>query len=197
MKNIDNRVRYTKKVLQEALLKILRNKNISEVTIKEICDEAHINRGTFYLHYSTPNDLLKEIEEYFIETNTEKFSNYFHNDYEANYLTGLFAGILENKELCKIIMGKNGNPKFLEKIKDIYRPKIVEGWCKEFPKYKFDDLNYVYDFIFTGSMDLILNWIENDDGLTAEELGNRLDRLGHYCHLAIPEFKKKSKAKKI
>lgn len=63
MDNLDNRVRYTKAILQQALLKILQFKNIDRVTIKELCDEAKVNRGTFYLHYATPNDLLREIEE--------------------------------------------------------------------------------------------------------------------------------------
>ena len=67
MENLDNRVRYTKAVLQQALLKILQTKHIDRVTIKELCEEAKVNRGTFYLHYATPNDLLMEIEQQFID----------------------------------------------------------------------------------------------------------------------------------
>jgi len=51
MENLDNRVRYTKTVLQQALLKLLQTKHIDKITIKELCQEAKINRGTFYLHY--------------------------------------------------------------------------------------------------------------------------------------------------
>ena len=191
MDNLDNRVRYTKNVLQQALLKILQSKHIDKVTIKELCQEAKVNRGTFYLHYATPNDLLMEIEQQFIDENMAQFNPYFQGNYEMSYLSGLFAGILRNKELCKIIMGKNGNPIFLERIQDMLRSGIVDGWCKEFPKYDRADLNYVYDFVFVGSMRLILNWIGDSQGLSAEELANRLDRLGHHCHMAISEFVRK------
>ena len=191
MENLDNRVRYTKMVLQQALLKILRNKHIDKVTIKELCEEAEVNRGTFYLHYATPNDLLMEIEQQFIDENMAKFSPYFDDGYETSYMANLFAGILKNRDLCQIIMGKNGNPRFVERIQQMIRPYVVDGWCKEFPKYKREDLNYVYDFIFVGSMRLILNWINDNQGLSTEELANRLDRLGHYCHMAIPEFVRK------
>ena len=191
MENLDNRVRYTKMILQQALLKILQRKHIDRVTIKELCEEAKVNRGTFYLHYATPNDLLMEIEQQFIDENMAQFNPYFQGNYEMSYLSGLFAGILRNKELCKIIMGKNGNPKFLERIQDMLRSGIVDGWCKEFPKYDRADLNYVYDFVFVGSMRLILNWIGDSQGLSAEELANRLDRLGHHCHMAISEFVRK------
>lgn len=185
---VDNRVRYTKTVLQQALLKILQTKNIDKVTIKELCEEAKVNRGTFYLHYSTPNDLLREIEEQFITENMAMFSPYFDEGYETSYMASLFAGVLKNREVCRVIMGKNGNPRFLERIQQMVRPYVVDGWCKEFPKYCREDLDYVYDFIFSGSMRLILSWIEDSKGLSTEALANRLDRLGHYCHLAIAEF---------
>lgn len=192
MENIDNRVRFTKMVLQQALLKILQTKHIDKVTIKELCQEAKVNRGTFYLHYATPNDLLMEIEQQFIDENMAFFSPYFHQGYETSQLAGMFTCILKNKEICRIIMGKNGNPRFLERIQEMIREGVVDGWCKELPKYSRADLDYVFEFIFTGSMRLILNWIEDDKGMSTTDLASRLDRLGHYCHLAIPEFLNKN-----
>lgn len=188
MEYLDNRVRYTKAVLQQALLNILKTKHIDRVTIKELCEEARVNRGTFYLHYDTPNDLLREIEQRFIDENMIKFSPYFNNGYETSYMAALFAGILKERELCRIIMGKNGNSKFLERIKNMIRPSIIEGWYREFPHYRREDLDYVFDFIFSGSMELILGWVADDKGISTEELANRLDRLGHHCHVAISEF---------
>lgn len=190
MENLDNRVRYTKMVLQQALLKILQTKHIDKVTIKELCQEAKVNRGTFYLHYATPNDLLMEIERQFIDENMAYFSPYMQEGYETTQLAGMFTCILKNKEICRIIMGKNGNPRFLERLQEMVRGNVVDGWCKEFPKYSRSDLDYVFDFIFAGSMRLILNWIEDDKGMTTADLASRLDRLGHHCHLAIPEFGK-------
>ncbi|MBQ6035886.1 MAG: TetR family transcriptional regulator, partial [Lachnospiraceae bacterium] len=66
MAALDTRVRYTKEVLKKALLDLLKTKPISKVTIKELCEAAGLNRGTFYLHYYEPNDVLKEIEEDFL-----------------------------------------------------------------------------------------------------------------------------------
>ena len=188
MENMDNRVRYTKKVLQQALLNILRQKHIDRVTIKELCEEAKVNRGTFYLHYSTPNDLLMEIEQQFIRENMARFTPYMENLNDTSHMTDLFTGILRNRELCRIIMGNNGNPRFVERIQQMIRPYVIDGWCMEFPNYSRENLDYVYDFIFAGSMRLILNWIEDEQKVTAEALATRLDRLGHYCHLAIAEF---------
>lgn len=59
----DARVRYTHKVIQNAFLGILKEKPISRITVKEVCDKAEINRGTFYKHYQDCYDLLDKIEE--------------------------------------------------------------------------------------------------------------------------------------
>ena len=188
MENMDNRVRYTKLVLQEALLRILEHKSLDKVTIKELCEEAKVNRGTFYLHYSTPNDLLIEIEQPFIDEALSHFSSYMDGGYETDHISRMFMLIMEKPNISRIIFGKNGNPRFLERIQNMLRPYVVDGWCKEFPHYRREDLDYVYDFVFTGSMRLILDWIADDQGLSAEDLARRLDRLGHHCHMAIPEF---------
>lgn len=189
MDNLDTRVQFTKAALQQSLLRILRNKPIDKVTIKELCDEAKLNRGTFYLHYTTPNDVLMEIEQQFISENMSFFSPYFQNGYQTSQLAGMFTCILKNREICRILMGRNGNPKFVDRLSQLMRSGVIDGWCKEFPRYRREDLDYVYDFLFTGSMKLILNWIEDDRGLSTADLARRLDRLGHYCHLAIREFR--------
>ena len=197
MKAMDTRVRYTKDVLQKALLKILKAKSIDRVTVKEICEEAKINRGTFYLHYSTPNDLLQEIENDFMEKHFGNFSTYMEksgqkkNDIAIKDLQVLFQAVLENIELCKIIFGHHGNYRFAERIKRDFKEDIIKTWQNEFPNYKKEHLDYIFDYVFTGSMSLMLNWIDEDTNkpkISVEQLANRLDRLGHYAHLAIQEF---------
>lgn len=188
LEHLDNRVRYTKSVLQQALLKILQRKHIDKVTVKELCEEAQINRGTFYLHYSTPNDILREIEKQFMEENMLLFQPYFNEGYEINYMAVLFGYILEHQDLARILMGQNGNPRMMERMKELTRPGVVNGWCREFPNYSREHLDYVFDFIFAGSTRLILDWIDDNNGISTKELANRLDRLGHFCHLAIQEF---------
>ena len=188
MVKTDLRVQYTRHALQKALLSILERKNIDRISVKELCEAASINRSTFYLHYGTPNDVLMEIEEEFMRTHFEKFTPYLENEYQLDQLNTVFTSILSNADLCRIIMGPNGNPKFIEKIKSFIRDVTVTQWQREFPKYRKAHLDYVFDFVFSGSMSLILNWISDQTSISSEELANRLDRLGHYCHLAIKEF---------
>ena len=187
MENLDTRVRYTKSVLKEALLQLLKDKPITKVTIKELCETAKLNRGTFYLHYNEPNDVLREIEKEFVQEKMSFFDPYMKND-NPDQLAKLFGTIMRNRDLSLVLFGHNGAPQFTERIKTLVRESVLTDWQKEFPKYVYDDLSYVFDFVFTGAMQLILNWLADSSKLSANELAHRLDCLGHYCHLAIRDF---------
>lgn len=189
MKMEDTRVQYTKNVLRDALLKILEFKPIAKVTVKELCEAAGLNRGAFYLHYNEPNDLLREIEETFVREKMSYFDPYMKNDNPAQ-LALLFGTILQNRDLSLILFGRNGAPQFTERIKNLLRDSILHDWQQEFPTYARADLEFVYEFVFPGAMQLILNWLEDSRELKVEEFAHRLDTLGHYCHLAIREFHK-------
>ena len=60
---LDARVRYTKMVIKDAFISLLKEKPLNKITVKEICGLAEINRATFYKHYCDPFDLLEKMEQ--------------------------------------------------------------------------------------------------------------------------------------
>ena len=63
MHDADRRVKFTKMVLRESLLELMREKPIGEITVTELCKNADVNRGTFYTYYKDPMDLLSHIQD--------------------------------------------------------------------------------------------------------------------------------------
>ena len=124
MKNEDTRVQYTKKVLKDALLRLLQSKPIAKVSIKELCEEAGLNRGTFYLHYNEPNDVLMEIEGDFIREKMSFLDPYLKDD-NPDQLAKLFEAVLSNSELSLILFGRNGAPQFTSGS----RPWCARAYC--------------------------------------------------------------------
>ena len=47
----DRRTRYTRQTIKDTFLELLTQKSFTKITVTEICKNAEINRGTFYLHY--------------------------------------------------------------------------------------------------------------------------------------------------
>ncbi len=59
----NQRVALTKRLLKEALIRLLQEKDIQKISVKELCQASGINRTTFYHHYGRPADVLQEMEE--------------------------------------------------------------------------------------------------------------------------------------
>jgi AcrR family transcriptional regulator len=56
---IDPRILRSRRMLMEALAKLLTQKEFDDISIQEIADEATLNRATFYLHYPDKDALLQ------------------------------------------------------------------------------------------------------------------------------------------
>ncbi|MFR7619463.1 MAG: TetR/AcrR family transcriptional regulator [Blautia sp.] len=57
----DRRTRYTRQTIKDTFLELLNQKSFTKITVTEICKNAEINRGTFYLHYYDIHDVLSDI----------------------------------------------------------------------------------------------------------------------------------------
>ena len=53
----DKRIRRTKKLLRQALTRLMQQKDFPSITVTDVVREADINRGTFYAHYRDVYDL--------------------------------------------------------------------------------------------------------------------------------------------
>ena len=59
----DPRILRSRRMLMEALVKLLTKKEFEDISIQEIADEATLNRATFYLHYPDKNALLQAMTD--------------------------------------------------------------------------------------------------------------------------------------
>ncbi|WP_339296986.1 TetR/AcrR family transcriptional regulator [Paenibacillus sp. FSL R5-0623] len=55
---VDPRIIRTRKLLMDAFTKLTQKKGFKDITIKDITDEANINRATFYSHFQDKYDLI-------------------------------------------------------------------------------------------------------------------------------------------
>src|SRR5581483_3371046 len=58
-KELDPRVRRTRKLLQDALASLLKKKGFDKISIGDIAEESTLNRATFYDHYPDKFALLE------------------------------------------------------------------------------------------------------------------------------------------
>lgn len=157
----DRRVKYTKMVLKESLIDLLSKKDIAAVTIKQICEKADINRATFYSHYADQYDLLRKIEDEFLENVKVYIAIFKQKKADAvlvEVLEKIFEYIKDNAKLCRHLLSQQGNLEFQKRIMMlIYDTNIV---IKPGESLKKGEEEYMYSFIITGCVGVIHKWLE-------------------------------------
>lgn len=53
----------TQCILQKALIELNQHKEICHISVKELCDQAHVARSTFYFYYDNVMQLKEQVED--------------------------------------------------------------------------------------------------------------------------------------
>lgn len=175
MHDTDRRVKYTKMVLRESLLELLQEKPINRISVTELCQNADVNRGTFYAHYSEPYDLLKQIEDELFEDIRSCFEDNSEKTIEDMNLDLLMI-INRNRELCRVILSENASPNFISRIYEIGAEYFRKCWKGSIEKLDLPE-EYLYHYIATGNIEIIRYWIMNDDGRSPENIAAMISGL--------------------
>lgn len=158
---VDRRVKYTKMVIKDSFVRILKQKPISKITVKEICDEADINRATFYAHYSDPNDLLLQTGNEIIGDINKYLCDYDFNDIKlisVDVIEKILIYIEQNAELFDILLNLNGDMKFQQDVIKMIGKQFI-------PMIGTDSLNikdaeYIFQFLASGAVGVIQLWLK-------------------------------------
>jgi len=180
---IDRRVKYTKMVLRQSLLELMKDKNINKISVKDICDLADINRGTFYSHYADPFDLLHQIEEELFVKISASLKRHSERNREDK-ISGTRGAILEiieciaeNSDICRVLLSENGDPAFMERVMYIGRDGCIADWADEIGENNVEIAEFLYSFAAFGSISLIKEWFLDGMRLPPEEIARIVDQI--------------------
>ena len=165
---------HTALCMDEALISLLKEKDLEYITVKEICEKAGVNRSTFYLHYETIADLIDEA----VETVGQRFLSYFSEDTKG------IAGRVDSADLSDLVLITRDylHPylRVVRENRDLYRavfrtPRVMQadrrfGYIKEYivePILKRFGVpsalwGYYTAYYIEGIMAIIKAWLETD-----------------------------------
>lgn len=107
---LDRRVKMTIHVLQTELITRLQQEHISKISVKTLCENADINRSTFYAHFKDQYDLLDHTcNEVFDSIKRHMELQHYPDDRPISFPTlhGILSYVRENAELFKALLSEN------------------------------------------------------------------------------------------
>ena len=198
--NMDSRVRRTKRLLREGLTKLLQEKSIKKITVRELSDCVEINRGTFYLHYKDIYDLVSQIEDELFDEFEGIVDNYSFKDLKTrpeDIFLDICRFLFKNREICAALLGDNGDITFLFKMRDFLRKKCLTDYVSNYSVSHLEHYEYVYTFFEAGTVGLLRHWLENaEDGRTPEEVASLIESIFKSGVSFLLDFDKQYEAKK-
>ena len=168
---VDVRIVKSKESLMSALIGLRGKKKLEELTISEICQEADVNRNTFYSHYSSVRELFEEMNGKYMEAlfaSAKVFDE--PNDSTIKNLVNVLDKMKEKGNLTKIIFSESNSIKHLNTLLQILFPtSIIDNL-----KIENLSLEECHAFLIGGITSLILRWIENDFQESPKNFGRKI-----------------------
>lgn len=175
----DRRVVKTKKAIRNAFAKLLYEKPIDKITIKDIADTADINRKTFYNYYSGVYQLIDEIENEVIDSLENATKDMSIEDYLNNpYI--LFDKITEiinsDQDFYGYLLRMNTNVSLVSKIVDLLKAKVKEGIMSKFDVDEAQ-LDVLIEYTISGMIAVYRNWFNSNKSMSLEEVSKIMGQL--------------------
>jgi AcrR family transcriptional regulator len=181
MEKVDFRVQVSRKVLQDSLLALMKEKPFPQISIKEICEFAGLSRPTFYAYYKDQNDLLQAIEKQtLIEAGAiiqkYKMAAEKTDSWEAiSFFQEILQFIANNSDSIQILLGENGDNDFQKK----FLHKGIEGMSQFKDSVSAESLDKEEDkydsvFVLGGVFTLVREWLGNGMDIPVPKLAKTL-----------------------
>lgn len=164
---------FTEKAIIDSFLKLLNERPLDKITIKDIVEDCGINRNTFYYHFEDIPSLVKTI----LNTETQKaFSE--HGDmvsWEDSFLeASQFA--LQNKKVVYHIYNsvrREEVEQYLSSITQEVMRQYVETEAKDV-KASEEDKALIVSFYKSALVGMILDWLNTGMQYEPQQVVKRL-----------------------
>ncbi|MCC8042983.1 MAG: TetR/AcrR family transcriptional regulator [Oscillospiraceae bacterium] len=171
----NQRIRLSKAMLKNGLLKLLKEKSLNEITICELCAVSGINRTTFYKYYGSQGELLSEIESDFLSQLDENLKTIIAQS--PNAILSVLNHLYEQRDIFRVLVRSVPMLEFavhlfsIPEIGVIFR-NISDADCLPQTKAK-----YVQRFIFQGTFTVLCDWLNSENPEPVSEIADVLSFL--------------------
>jgi Transcriptional regulator len=176
MNKDDRRIRKTKKALREGLAELIIEKDLHKITVRELTDRADVHRATFYSHYKDVYDLYEQLENVVVDGLSTVIINNKSSSYEELF-KAIVDYVYDNSKLYYMLLNKNGNRNFRDRISDFLEKRYIADWLEETSQNNItEEWHFFTRYHIQGCLAVVSRWAENDYAYPKNKLINVIVR---------------------
>lgn len=171
-KPVDRRVIKTKRAIRNAFAKLMTEKDINDITVRELAATADINRKTFYNYYSGVYQVAEDIERDVLQSYETLLGNVeFRRSMDAPYtLFERFSKLINmDPEFFGCLLTMNGSNSLITRIMRLLKEKTCEKMVAQMdiePK----KADVMIDYVLSGMLSVYQHWFGSDRSVPLDEI---------------------------
>lgn len=172
----------TKMQLKNALIDLLLTKDAEKITAVDLARKAEVSRATLYRYYDSVDEVLREIEDGFLEGMRDCSRYYISSPFDMKHLDRPNPALVaiadyhkENSRIYLAMSGSHGDQRFVYRthkfIREFYCGKLAyEGLVR-------NDLDVYMEFALAGNDAVIRYWLEKRPDISSEDVAVILQKI--------------------
>ena len=156
-KRENRRVQMTKRLMKDALMELLEQHELVDISVTAICEAADVHRSTFYKYYKNQADLLRDMEQDYLDRIPipSRDLDEWDEGELLNETTKFFDYVKQNEGAFRILLGESTSSDFAARLIDLL--------CS---KYSATDENgnettsyYAHLYVANGTVGMLREWV--------------------------------------
>lgn len=171
---LDRRQRKSREAIQNALLELLREKPLEQITISELSIKADVNRKTFYNNYHNISEVRDELHNYYLDQIfsliREKRPSMETSGSLEDFFCSFCRGLRERQEQLLLILDCEEHLSLTKRLKDMILPYLQHNLPSYGPNAAL--LPYLLEYIIHGLASIINLWLHSDSQMSDENFAH-------------------------
>jgi AcrR family transcriptional regulator len=168
----------TRQNLIDAFWRLYCKKRIDKITVKEIAATAGYNRGTFYEYFVDVYDVLEQVETSLLPRMEDFPPIGFQSAGIPQPMEDFVKIYVEHSDYYTVLLGDNGDPSFLGKMKNGIKPKLRQMLVSKGAADDFD-LDYTLEYILSAMIGILGYWFRQETVPPTQTLLHLMHELMH------------------
>ncbi len=176
--NTKNNQRYqqTEQNIMEVFSDLISRKEIRQISVREICEAAHVNRTTFYAHFLDIYDLMEKIERHLMAYSGRIFADPSTEYNLHDRFVIFFDFIREHQTFFRAYLNDRQEIHMLDGIIDENTASRYQVLVGQMGYRDSREFNYHTMFFKAGLTAMVREWLNGGCIETSKELADILDR---------------------